>query len=65
MSSLGNEKAKEFYEDGAIGQIVMLDMYNDRYSAEGAWKYPIPPDASPDTVDFDTFLGLPPKFPTN
>ncbi len=63
MSSLGNEKAKQLYEDGAIGQIVMLDMFNDRYSAEGAWQYPIPPDANPDTVDFDTFLGLAPNVP--
>ncbi|MFH6602527.1 Gfo/Idh/MocA family protein [Maribacter algicola] len=63
MSSLGNEKAKQLYEDGAIGDIVMLDFYNDRYSAEGAWQYPIPPDASPDTVDFDTFLGSAPKVP--
>ena len=63
MSSLGNEKAKQLYEDGAIGDIVMLDMYNDRYSAEGAWQYPIPPDASPKTVDFDTFLGKAPKVP--
>ena len=63
MSSLGNEKAKQLYEDGAIGQLVMLDMYNDRFSAEGAWQYPIPPDANPDTVDFDTFLGHAPKVP--
>ncbi|NHF58477.1 Gfo/Idh/MocA family oxidoreductase [Flavobacteriaceae bacterium TP-CH-4] len=63
MSSLGNEKAKQLYEEGAIGEIVMLDMYNDRYSAEGAWQYPIPPDANPDTVDFDTFLGRAPKVP--
>ena len=63
MSSLGNEKAKELYEDGAIGDIVMLDMYNDRYSAEGAWQYPIPTDASLKTVDFDTFLGSAPKVP--
>ena len=63
MSSLGNEKAKKLYEDGAIGEIVMLDMYNDRYSSEGAWNYPIPPDANPDTVDFDTFLGSAPRVP--
>ncbi|MEO1010517.1 MAG: Gfo/Idh/MocA family oxidoreductase [Bacteroidota bacterium] len=63
MSSLGNEKAKLLYEDGAIGDIVMLDFYNDRYSAEGAWQYPIPPDADPKTVDFDSFLGNAPKVP--
>lgn len=63
MSSLGNEKARELYEAGAIGDIVMLDMYNDRYSAEGAWQYPIPPDANPQTVDFDTFLGRAPEVP--
>ncbi|MCK5134801.1 MAG: Gfo/Idh/MocA family oxidoreductase [Bacteroidales bacterium] len=63
MSSLGNEKAKQLYEDGAIGQIVMLDMFNDRYSAEGAWQYPIPADANPDTIDFDTFLGHAPRVP--
>lgn len=63
MASLGNEKAKQLYEDGAIGDMVLLDMYNDRYSAEGAWQYPIPPDANPNTVDFDTFLGKAPKVP--
>ncbi len=63
MSSLGNEKAKQLYEDGAIGEIVMLDFYNDRYSAEGAWQYPIPPDANPETIDFDTFLGNATKVP--
>jgi predicted dehydrogenase len=63
MSSLGNEKARQLYEQGAIGEIVMLDMYNDRYSSEGAWQYPIPEDANPDTVDFDTFLGRAPGVP--
>ncbi|MDO6818532.1 Gfo/Idh/MocA family protein [Zobellia sp. 1_MG-2023] len=63
MSSLGNEKAKQLYKEGAIGDIVMLDFYNDRYSAEGAWQYPIPPNASKKNVDFDTFLGKAPKVP--
>ena len=63
MSSLGNEKARQLYEHGAIGELVMLDMYNDRYSSEGAWQYPIPPDANEKTMDFDTFLGTAPKVP--
>ena len=63
MSSLLNQKAKQLYAEGAIGELVMLDFYNDRYSAEGAWQYPIPPDQNPNTVDFDTFLGNAPKVP--
>lgn len=63
MASLGNEKAKQLYKEGAIGDLVMLDMYNDRYSSEGAWQYPIPPDVSSSTIDFDTFLGNAPKVP--
>ncbi|MBM1105643.1 Gfo/Idh/MocA family oxidoreductase [Aurantibacter crassamenti] len=63
MASLGNEKAKQLYEDGAIGDIVMVDFYSDRFSSEGSWQYPIPPDATADSVDFDTFLGNAPKTP--
>lgn len=63
MSSLGNEKARQLYREGAIGDMVLLDMYNDRYSSEGAWQYPIPTDASPENVDFDTFLGNAPEHP--
>ncbi len=63
MASLANEKARQLYHEGAIGELVLLDFYNDRYSAEGAWQYPIPPDQNPDTVDFDTFLGNAPKVP--
>lgn len=61
MASLTNEKARQLYQDGAIGDLVMLDFFNDRYSSEGAWQYPIPPDQNPATVDFDTFLGNAPK----
>ncbi len=61
MSSIYSAKARELYKSGVIGDLVMVEIYNDRYSSEGAWQYPIPPDASPKTIDFDTFLGSAPK----
>ena len=61
MSGIYSAKARELYKSGIIGDLVMVEIFNDRYSSEGAWQYPIPPDASPDTIDFDTFLGSAPK----
>lgn len=61
MSGIFSAKARELYKSGIIGDLVMVEIYNDRYSSEGAWQYPIPSDASPDTIDFDTFLGNAPK----
>ena len=65
MSSVGNAKARELYKKGVIGDLIMVGIFNDRFSSEGAWQYPVPPDASPETIDFDTFLGSAPKVPYN
>ena len=61
MSSIYSAKARELYKSGVIGDLVMVEIFNDRFSSEGAWQYPVPPDASPETIDFDTFLGSAPK----
>lgn len=63
MSSVGNAKARDMFRSGAIGDLVMVEIFNDRFSSEGAWQYPVPPDANKKTIDFDTFLGRAPKVP--
>lgn len=56
VSSLGNEKAKQLLKDGAIGQLNYAEGFWARHSPTGAWQYPIPKDASPQNVDWDTFV---------
>jgi predicted dehydrogenase len=56
MSSLGNEKAKQLFESGAIGQLNYAEGFWARNSPGGAWQYEIPADASDKTVDWKRFL---------
>lgn len=56
-------KAKELIKSGALGKVNMVRMANNRNSPEGAWVYPIPSDASPQTIDWQKFLGPAPKRP--
>ncbi len=63
MSSLGNEKARELYEQGVIGELNYAEGFWARNSPNGAWQYEIPEDASPETVDWDEFLGEAPRHP--
>jgi predicted dehydrogenase len=63
MSSLGNEKAKELYEEGSIGELNYAEGFWARNDPIGAWQYHIPEDASEETVDWDRFLGDASKRP--
>src|SRR5690554_4430959 len=63
VSSIIHAKAKELIKAGDIGEINFAEAQIDRHSARGAWQYSIPPDASPQTVDWDTYLGHAPKRP--
>ncbi|MDC6351919.1 Gfo/Idh/MocA family oxidoreductase [Zeaxanthinibacter sp. PT1] len=63
MSSLGNEKARELLAQGAIGDINYAEGFWARRSPTGAWQYTIPEDASPQTVDWDTFIQTTEKRP--
>ena len=63
LSSLGNEKAKELLKDGAIGKLNYAEGFWARMSPQGAWQYPIPADASPQTVDWERFVANTQKRP--
>ena len=56
-------KTREVIKSGVLGKVTMVRMSNHRNSPEGAWVYPIPPDASPQTVDWDRFVGHTSKRP--
>jgi predicted dehydrogenase len=62
VSSIVFLKAKELYESGAIGKLVLGEAIYDRQSSNGAWQYSIPRDASEKTIDWKAFLGDAPKM---
>ncbi len=55
LSMNTTHKAKEWYDAGAIGNVYMAQCSIYRSNAIGAWRYPVPPDASPQTIDWDRF----------
>jgi len=62
-SSIVYAQAKEIFDSGGLGQVTMVEASLDRNDASGAWIYPIPPDASEQTIDWNQFLGEAPKRP--
>jgi predicted dehydrogenase len=63
VSSVVYEKAREIYASGALGDVFFIEGSSDRNSPSGAWVYPIPPDASEQTIDWNAFLEDAPKRP--
>ncbi|GAB2515391.1 Gfo/Idh/MocA family protein [Spirosoma aerophilum] len=63
ISSAAFIEARRLVDAGEIGQINYIESNNDRFNAIGAWQYSIPPDASPQTLDWDRFLGDAPRRP--
>jgi predicted dehydrogenase len=63
LSMASTQKAREWVQGGVIGNVFMVQCSIYRPNAIGAWRYPVPPDASPKTVDWERYLGNAPKRP--
>jgi len=63
MSSALQRRAREMIQSGKLGKVTIIRAAYNRNTASGAWIYPIPPDASPQTVNWEMFLGPAPRRP--
>ncbi|MFB3921775.1 MAG: Gfo/Idh/MocA family protein [Terriglobia bacterium] len=63
VSSILYHKAKEIWDSGKLGQVDTIMAAWDRNTDSGAWVYPIPPDASEQTIDWRTWLDGAPSRP--
>jgi predicted dehydrogenase len=56
-------KAKSLFDEGAVGDLLQVELQLGRNSPGGAWQYPVPPDLSTTTLDWETWQGTVPKKP--
>jgi predicted dehydrogenase len=63
VSSVICAKAKELVAKGVIGELTLVEGSLGRNDPNGAWQYPLPPDLSPQTLDWDTWQGDVPRRP--
>jgi predicted dehydrogenase len=56
VSSVLYAKAREIYASGRLGEVHSIDAQWNRNSPGGAWVYPVPADASPQTVNWARFI---------
>jgi predicted dehydrogenase len=56
VSNILYKKAAEIYKSGRLGEVTYIEAHTDRNSPSGAWVYPVAPDASPETIDWTTWI---------
>ncbi len=54
-------QAKSLFDQGAIGDLLQVELQLGRNSPGGAWEYPILPDLSPATLDWGAWQAAAPR----
>lgn len=63
VSSVICQKARELLAQGIVGDLNLVEGSLGRNDPSGAWEYPVPPDLSTETLDWETWQGTVPKRP--
>lgn len=53
-------KAREVIDNNVIGSVNLIEVTTNRNTPNGAWVYPIHPEANPQTIDWQRFIGQAP-----
>jgi predicted dehydrogenase len=63
VSNILYAKAKEIWNSGKLGMVDTIQAVLDRNTDFGAFQHPVPADAGPQTIDWNTWLGGAPQRP--
>ncbi|MCL6267918.1 Gfo/Idh/MocA family protein [Flagellimonas myxillae] len=63
--TLSFRTARDIVEKGTLGHVSLIQTNTNRNDDNGAWNYDIHEQASPQTIDWEQFLGSAPKVPFN
>ena len=63
VSNIAFKKAAEIYKSGRLGEVTYIEAHTDRNGPSGAWVYPVASDASPETIDWKTWIRDAPEHP--
>ena len=63
--TLSFSTAKDIVEKGTLGHVSLIQTNTNRNDDNGAWNYDIHEKASPETINWEEFLGSAPKVPFN
>jgi predicted dehydrogenase len=63
--TLSFKTAQDIVDKGVLGHVSLITTNTNRNDDNGAWNYDIDPQASPQTIDWEQFLGPAPEIPFN